>query len=90
MEAIITVKPAEDRCRLPRDEAKASDLAVAQPFERRLLIVVGRRDPNLQKIEETGRRDRGPGAAQIYIYLLVGEVRDARDVFPREEMEPSL
>src|SRR5215469_6685353 len=87
VEASIAVEVAEDRCRLSRDEAKGGDLALAQLFERDLLIVIGRRDRNLQKVEQTGRGDRGLGPARIDIYLLVSEVGDAREVLPREEME---
>jgi len=87
METLLAVKITKQRCRLSCDKGNRSNLAPAQLFEPNLLIVVGRCDGNLQKVEEPSRCDSGTAAAQIDVYLLVGEVCDTLDILPREQME---
>src|SRR6267378_1201927 len=87
MEPVIGVQVPEDWCRFPGDERKGGNLALAQFVERHFLIIVDGRDRYLQQIEKPGRGDRGAGATQIDIDLLVGEVRHRFDVLASEEME---
>ena len=87
VKTILAVDVTEDGSRLARDEGESGDLTAAQPFERNLLVIVRGDDRYLEKVEQSGRRDRGAGAAQIDIYLLIGEVCDSLDVLPGQQVK---
>src|SRR5262245_5889454 len=87
MEAILAGDAAEERRRLPGDESKGGDLTFAELLERYFLVVIGRHNPDVQQIEQAPRRNRSAGAPQIDVYLLVGQLCDAFDLAPGEQME---
>ena len=87
VEAILARNVVEERGRLPGDEGQRGDLALAELFERYLLIVIGRRHRDVQKLEEPPGRNRGAGATQIDVHLLVCQVCNTLDVAPGEQME---
>ena len=87
VEAVLTGDVAEQRRWFPGDEGDGGDLALAELLERHLLIVVGGRHRDIQKIEEPACRDRGAGAPQIDVHLLVCQLCDAFNVAPSEQME---
>src|SRR5262249_15992409 len=87
VDALFSVKVAEEGTGLTSDIGQRGDLALAQLLERNFRIVIGPRDPDLQKIEQPGCGDLSARGAQIDINLLIGEICDAVDLLAREKME---
>src|SRR6516164_3184213 len=85
VEPILARQVTEERRRFPGDEGDGGNLALAELLERHLMIIVGGRHRDVQKIEKPTSRDRAAGTAQINIHLLVRQLCDTLDVVPSEQ-----